>query len=64
VKAIGHPETKAMSGTAYIPRGGEQVYSPPFVAEGVQFFGFVVAADKAKLQDICDRYLNGPSSRM
>ena len=50
-----------MSGTAYIPRGGEQVYSPPFVAEGVQFFGFVVAADKAKLQDICDRYLNGPS---
>jgi hypothetical protein len=36
---------------------------PPYVAEGVQFFGFAVKADKAKLQAICDRYLNGPCGR-
>ena len=45
----------------YIARGGEQVFVPPYVAEGVQFFGFAVKADKAKLQAICDRYLNKPS---
>jgi hypothetical protein len=50
-----------MSGPQYLSRGGEQVFVPPYVAEGVQFFGFVVKADRAKLQAICDRYLNGPS---
>ncbi|HTU92878.1 MAG TPA: acetoacetate decarboxylase family protein [Gemmataceae bacterium] len=50
-----------MAKPKYIPRGGEQVFEPPYIAEGVQFFGFVVTADTAKLQSICDRYLNGPS---
>jgi hypothetical protein len=50
-----------MTKPRYIPRGGEQVFEPPYIAEGVQFFGFVVTADTAKLQAICDRYLNGPS---
>lgn len=50
-----------MSAPSYLERGGEQVFQPPYVAEGVQFFGFVVKADQTKLQAICDRYLNGPS---
>lgn len=50
-----------MMGSAYLSRGGEQVFVPPYVAEQVQFFGFAVKADKPKLQAICDRYLNGPA---
>ena len=44
----------------YIDRGGELVYEPPFLAEGVEYYGFILDADKSKLQDVCDRYLNGP----
>lgn len=47
----------------YIPRGGEQVFAQPFIAEDVQFFGFAVRADPKKLTAICDRYLNQPSGR-
>ena len=36
-----------MSGPQYLSRGGEQVFVPSYVAEGVQFFGFVVKADSA-----------------
>ena len=50
-----------MKGPAYLSRGGEQVFEPPYVAEGVQFFGFVVKAGQNQLQQICDQYLNGPS---
>jgi hypothetical protein len=50
-----------MPGPVYLARGGEQVFAQPFIAEKVQFFGFAVKADKAKLQAICDRYLNGPT---
>jgi hypothetical protein len=50
-----------MTGPAYLARGGEQVFAPPFIAEQVQFFGFAVKADKARLQAMCDRYLNGPT---
>ena len=50
-----------MSRPVYLSRGGEQVFVAPYVAEGVQFFGFVVKAEQAKLQVICDRYLNGPT---
>jgi hypothetical protein len=44
----------------YIDRGGELVYQPPFVAEGVEYYGFILDADKGKLQELCDRYLNAP----
>jgi Acetoacetate decarboxylase (ADC) len=44
----------------YIDRGGELVYAPPFAAEGVEYYGFILAADKSKLQELCDRYLNAP----
>lgn len=50
-----------MNNPVYLSRGGEQVFEPPYVAEGVQFFGFIVKADNTSLQAICDRYLNGPS---
>jgi len=46
----------------YVDRGGEQVYQQPFLATGVHFYGFVLPADKAVLQEkLCDRYLNNPS---
>lgn len=46
----------------YVDRGGEQVYRPPFNAENVDFFGFVLNADRHKMQhSICDLCLNNPS---
>jgi hypothetical protein len=36
-----------MSGPQYLSRGGEQVFVQSYIAEGVQFFGFVVNADSA-----------------
>jgi hypothetical protein len=44
----------------YIDRGGELVYQPPFLAEGVEYYGFILDANKSKLQEVCDRYLNAP----
>ncbi len=45
----------------YVKRGGEQVYASPFIAEGVEFFGFAVKSDPDALQkNICDHFLNGP----
>jgi hypothetical protein len=51
-----------MSNANYIDRGGEQVYQQPILADGVQFYGFVLPADANRIQErICDRYLNEPS---
>jgi hypothetical protein len=44
----------------YIDRGGQLVYAAPFVAEGVEYYGFILDADKSKLENLCDRYLNAP----
>jgi hypothetical protein len=46
----------------YVPRGGEQVLRPPFTFKNVHYYGFVLAADRDRLQHQCDRYLNGPSN--
>lgn len=52
-----------MRNRPYVDHGGEQVYAPPFIAEKVHFYGFVVSADAAILtSNVCDRYLNGPMS--
>jgi hypothetical protein len=47
-----------MATPSYIDRGGELVYQPPFVAKEVEYYGFILDADKEKLQEVCDRYLN------
>ncbi len=44
----------------YIDRGGELVFAPPFLADKVDYYGFIIAADIQKLQAVCDRYLNAP----
>ncbi len=45
----------------YLERGGEIAMAPPYVAEGVQFFGFVVPISRAVAQArLCDRFLNEP----
>lgn len=44
----------------YIERGGEQCLAHPFVTKDVQWFGFVVKAEKKALTTLCDRYLNKP----
>lgn len=47
--------------STYINRGGEQVYLPPFTADGTRLFAFAVRANRQALQEnICDRYLNTP----
>lgn len=46
----------------YVDRGGEQVYRPPFNAQGVDFFAFAIKGDSdAMNKSICDLCLNGPS---
>ena len=45
----------------YVERGGEVVYSPPGVANGVQMYAFMLRADVDRMQLMYDRYLNGPS---
>jgi hypothetical protein len=49
-----------MTKPLYIDRRGELVYQPPFVAKEVDYYGFILDADKNKLQELCDRYLNAP----
>lgn len=44
----------------YVERGGELVYAPPFIADNVQQYGFLLDADVTKLQGLCDKYLNNP----
>lgn len=53
-----------MPGASYVCRGGEQVFSPPFQATNVDFFGFILPADVAAMQEsICERCLNGPMGK-
>jgi hypothetical protein len=49
-----------MATPQYIDRGGELVFTPPFLAEKVDFYGFMLDADITKLQAQCDKYLNAP----
>ena len=50
-----------MAGNAvYINRSGELVPPYPYIAQGVDFYGFVVKGDRGKLNQLCDRYLNDP----
>jgi hypothetical protein len=44
----------------YVNRGGELVYAPPFVADNVQQYSFLLDAEMEALQGICDQYLNNP----
>lgn len=45
---------------SYVDRGGELSWLPPYSAQGVNFFGFLVRGQACAQQAICDRYLNGP----
>jgi hypothetical protein len=49
-----------VEGPIYVERGGECVYSPPGVANGVHMYGFLVQADPACMQRMFERYLNVP----
>jgi hypothetical protein len=53
--------SKVLSGQKYVERGGELVPPQPYLANGVDFYGFSMAADRAAMQaNVCDRFLNGP----
>jgi Acetoacetate decarboxylase (ADC) len=45
----------------YVDMGGDIVFSQPFEAIGVNFYGFFLEADEAKLTEYCDRMFNIPS---
>ncbi|MGA2724111.1 MAG: FAD-dependent oxidoreductase [Bryobacteraceae bacterium] len=45
----------------YIDYGGTQMLRPPYVAENVGFYGFLVHADMEALQALLDERLNRPS---
>ena len=45
----------------YVERGGEVSLCPPGVAMGTRAYCFVLEADRTKLAEMFDRYLNEPS---
>jgi hypothetical protein len=49
-----------MTKPKFINRGGELVYEPPFVADNVQQYSFLLDADIHALEKLCDRYFNDP----
>ncbi|NKB17168.1 MAG: acetoacetate decarboxylase family protein [Pseudanabaena sp. CRU_2_10] len=46
---------------SYIERGGEQTYSPPYMAQGAKLYSFLLQANRKSLQALCDKYLNQPT---
>src|ERR1700753_3614618 len=46
--------------STYVDRSGELSWCPPYLAAGVNFFGFAFACQREALQAMCDRYLNAP----
>jgi hypothetical protein len=46
---------------AYIERGGEQTYSPPYMAQGAKLCSFLLQVDRKPLEALCDKYLNQPT---
>lgn len=46
--------------TPYIFSGGQQVFRQPLVLEGAALKSFVLLADQARLQAVCDAQLNQP----
>jgi len=49
-----------MTKPKFINRGGELVYEPPFIAENVQQYSYLLDADITALEKLCDRYFNDP----
>lgn len=47
-----------MTRPEYIARGGDLVMAPPLKLDGATMYSFVVPADLAALQAICDQQLN------
>lgn len=45
----------------YVERGGEVALCPPGVAMGTRAYCFMLEADRTKLAEMFDRYLNAPS---
>jgi hypothetical protein len=47
----------------YLERGGEQAIPPPYQFKNVGIHNFLIPANIAKLQSLCDRALNFPTHR-
>ncbi len=45
----------------YVERGGEQTYRPPYSAEGVRFYSFLLQADPDRLLAFLQKYVTTPS---
>ena len=55
-----HNYTEGTTMPTYVNRGYDLVFEPPYVADDVDFYGFILTADKDRLQELCDRTLNDP----
>jgi hypothetical protein len=47
----------------YVARAGDQVFAPPFTLDKEDMLLFALKADKAKLNELLDREVNGPWER-
>lgn len=52
-----NPASRAL----YVSRSNEQAFAPPYSQEGCRLYGFWLPCDPARLQKVCDRFLNQPS---
>jgi hypothetical protein len=46
----------------YIERADGQAFNQPYEIKGTKMYGFVVEGSMAKLQEVCDKYLNDPNN--
>ncbi|MEH1937623.1 MAG: hypothetical protein V7L14_28725 [Nostoc sp.] len=46
----------------YIERADGQAFNQPYDIKGTKMYGFVVEGSMAKLQEVCDKYLNDPNN--
>ena len=46
----------------YIERADGQAFNQPYEIKGTKMYGFAVEGSMAKLQEVCDKYLNDPNN--
>lgn len=46
----------------YVEQASGQAFNQPYEIKGTKMYGFVIEGSIAKLQDICDKFLNNPNN--
>src|SRR5262249_35639457 len=55
------PSQPAAALPGYVERGGDQSFPQPLRLDGTRFYNFLLEVNGDRLQEACDKYLNGPA---